>query len=72
MLAEDGKMRLADVADAEQMLRVVQLVPSKRLNPLSGGCLKLVVSVLMWLWILSCLLIEQYRVIGVWVIVKIG
>jgi len=33
MLAEDGKMRLTDVADTEQVLRVVQSVPSKKAEP---------------------------------------
>lgn len=30
MLAPDGKMRLTDVADTEQVLRLVQSVPSKK------------------------------------------
>jgi hypothetical protein len=33
MLAPDGKMRLTDVADTEQVLRLVQSVPSKRAEP---------------------------------------
>lgn len=31
--AQDGKMRLADVADVEQMLRVIQSIPSKKAEP---------------------------------------
>jgi hypothetical protein len=33
MLAPDGKMRLADVADTEQILRFVQSIPSKKAEP---------------------------------------
>lgn len=31
--AEDGKMRLTDVADTEQLLRLIQSVPSKKAEP---------------------------------------
>lgn len=34
MLAEDGKMRLTDVAEAETILRLVQSVPSKKAEPI--------------------------------------
>ena len=37
MLAPDGKMRLIDVADTEQVLRLVQSIPSKKQNR-SNGC----------------------------------
>ena len=30
MLAKDGKMRLTDVADTEQVLRLIQSIPSKK------------------------------------------
>ena len=33
MLAPDGKMRLTDVADTEQVLRLVQSIPSKKAEP---------------------------------------
>jgi hypothetical protein len=33
MLAEDGKMRLTDVADTEQIFRLIQSVPSKKAEP---------------------------------------
>ena len=33
MLAPDGKMRLIDVADTEQVLRLVQSIPSKKAEP---------------------------------------
>ncbi len=33
MLAKDGKMRLTDVADTEQVLRLVQSIPSKKAEP---------------------------------------
>lgn len=33
MLAQDGKMRLTDVADTEQLLRLIQAIPSKRAEP---------------------------------------
>lgn len=33
MEAEDGKMRLFDVADAEQLLRLIQSIPSPRAEP---------------------------------------
>jgi hypothetical protein len=33
MLAEDGKMRLTDVADTEQLLRLVQSIPSPKAEP---------------------------------------
>ena len=34
MLATDGKMRMTDVADTEQLLRIIQSVPSKKAEPL--------------------------------------
>ncbi|MDR2815687.1 MAG: hypothetical protein LBB62_03165 [Proteiniphilum sp.] len=33
MLAEDGKMRLTDAADTQQLLRLIQSVPSKKAEP---------------------------------------
>ena len=33
LLAPDGKMRLTDVADTEQILRLVQSIPSKKAEP---------------------------------------
>jgi len=33
MLAQDGKMRLTDVADTEQLLRLIQSVPSPKAEP---------------------------------------
>ena len=33
MLALDGKMRLTDVADTEQTLRLIQSIPSKKAEP---------------------------------------
>ena len=39
--AADGKMRLTDVADTEQLLRLIQSIPSKKLNLLSFGLQKM-------------------------------
>ena len=33
LLAADGKMRLTDVADTEQLLRIIQSIPSKKAEP---------------------------------------
>ena len=33
MQAEDGKMRMTDVADTEQLLRLVQSIPSPKAEP---------------------------------------
>ena len=33
MIADDGKMRLTDVADTEQILRIIQSIPSKKAEP---------------------------------------
>ena len=33
MLAPDGKMRLTDVTDTEQILRLIQSIPSKKAEP---------------------------------------
>lgn len=33
MLAKDGKMRLTDVADTEQLFRLIQSIPSKKAEP---------------------------------------
>jgi hypothetical protein len=30
MTAEDGKMRITDVADTEQLLRLIQSIPSQK------------------------------------------
>jgi prophage antirepressor-like protein len=44
MLAHDGKMRITDVMDTEQVLRLVQSIPSKKAEPfklwLAKDCLK--------------------------------
>ncbi|MBP3663480.1 MAG: Bro-N domain-containing protein [Bacteroidales bacterium] len=34
MLASDGKMRLTDVADQEQMFRLIQSIPSPKAEPI--------------------------------------
>jgi len=41
MLAEDGKMRLTDVADAETMLRIVQSVPNPKAEPIKQWLAKI-------------------------------
>ena len=33
MMAQDGKMRMTDVADTEQLLRLIQSIPSKKAEP---------------------------------------
>jgi len=33
MLASDGKMRLTDVADTEQLFRLIQSIPSPKAEP---------------------------------------
>ena len=33
MVAEDGKLRLTDVADTEQLLRLIQSIPSPKAEP---------------------------------------
>ena len=33
MIATDGKMRLTDVADTEQLFRLIQSIPSKKAEP---------------------------------------
>ena len=33
MKAQDGKMRLTDVANTEQLLRIIQSIPSKKAEP---------------------------------------
>jgi len=33
LISADGKMRLTDVADTEQILRLVQSIPSKKAEP---------------------------------------
>ena len=34
MIAQDGKMRLTDVAEVEIILRLVQSIPSKKAEPI--------------------------------------
>lgn len=34
MTSSDGKKRMTDVADSEQILRIIQSVPSKKAEPL--------------------------------------
>lgn len=34
MKAEDGKMRLTDVADTEQLFRIIQSIPSPKAEPI--------------------------------------
>ena len=33
MLAQDGKMRITDVADTEQLFRLIQSIPSPKADP---------------------------------------
>jgi hypothetical protein len=33
MVAADGKMRMTDVADTEQLLRLIQSIPSPKAEP---------------------------------------
>ena len=40
MLAKDGKMRLTDVADTEQLLRLIQSIPSPKAEPFKGWLAK--------------------------------
>jgi hypothetical protein len=42
MRAEDGKMRLTDVADTEQLLRLIQSIPSKKAEPFKVWLAKVV------------------------------
>ena len=37
MKAQDGKMRLTDVANTEQLLRIIQSIPSKKAEPIKLG-----------------------------------
>ena len=52
--AADGKRRLTDVANTEQLLRIIQSVPSKKQNLLSCGLHRLAESVLRKLLIRKC------------------
>ena len=38
MQAEDGKMRITDIADTEQLFRLIQSVPSSALNKTPTPC----------------------------------
>lgn len=40
MVAPDGKMRLTDVADTEQLLRLIQSIPSKKAEPFKAWLAK--------------------------------
>ncbi len=40
LVAEDGKMRLTDVADTEQLLRLIQSIPSKKAEPFKAWLAK--------------------------------
>jgi hypothetical protein len=53
MRAPDGKMRMTDVADTEQLLRLIQSIPSKKQSHLSYGWHKLETNESMKLLILS-------------------
>lgn len=41
MHAVDGKMRLTDVADTEQLLRIIQSVPSPKAEPFKAWLAKI-------------------------------
>jgi prophage antirepressor-like protein len=47
MLAPDGKMRLTDVADTEQLFRLIQSIPSPKAEPFK-------------LWLAKVIIIEKY------------
>ncbi len=44
MPAHDGKMRLTDVADTEQILRLIQSIPSKKAEPFKTWLAKVISS----------------------------
>ena len=46
--AADGKMRLTDVANTEQLLRLIQSIPSPKAEPFKPGLLKLV-PIISWI-----------------------
>ena len=50
MLASDGKMRLTDVADTEQILRLIQSIPSPKAEPFK-----------LWLAKVACERIDQMQ-----------
>ena len=38
LVADDGKMRLTDVADTEQIFRIIQSIPSPKAEPFKQKC----------------------------------
>ena len=72
LIAADGKMRLSDVADTEQVLRLIQSIPSKKVEPLNYGLQKLVVSVLTRPLIRNCRSTALFKIIAILGTVKTG
>lgn len=70
--ATDGKFYKTDVADTEQLLRIIQSVPSKKQSLLKCGSQKLVVKELMKLQILKLQLTGLWKPIVEKVILKVG
>lgn len=42
MKAADGKMRMADVADTEQLLRIIQSIPSPKAEPFKKNTIRII------------------------------
>ena len=57
MAAEDGKMRVTDVADTQQLFRLIQSIPSPKAEPFKFGLHKLVANASMKLKIRKLVLI---------------
>ena len=51
MMAADGKMRLTDVADMEQMFRLIESIPSKKAEPFKQTAMSVGTEYVSWVCI---------------------
>lgn len=72
MQSADGKYYKTDVADMEQIFRIIQSIPSKKQSLLNYGLLKFEEKELMKLTIQKLLLIEHLKPIEEKVILNLG
>ena len=62
ILASDGKMRLTDVGDVEQILRLIQSIPSKKAEPFKLWLSKVGSVITKWVRFPTMILVTQIYV----------
>lgn len=72
LTAADGKMRITDVADQEQLFRLIQSIPSPKAEPFKQWMAQVHPIVLTRFRIQNCLLNRLLPITGGWVMARNG